>query len=431
MNRVFISYVRENMEMVDRLYQDLRSHGIQVWLDRNEIDPGARWKYAIQKAIREGAYFVACFSKEYNDRDKTYMNEELTIAIEELRQRHNDRISFIPVKLNDCEIPDRDIGGGETLRDLQYVNLFEDWDGGIQKILRVVQPSSSKPVDVNASEHQIDQNADAYYIQGMKYSKSEDFNHAIQCFTKALDLNSNFAEAHFRRAYAYMSQQDFLSAINDYSRAIDLSPDFAAAYQSRGSVYIGFNNFVGAIDDLSKAIDLNPGNSTAYDARGVAYHVLENFHLALRDYSKAIDLNPNFANAYNHRGTAYSDKGEYERAIEDFNKAIQLNPNDANVYDNRGLAYARKGENDHAVSDYSKAIDLKSDFAKAYHNRGVAWLHLQEWEKARTDLTTAKNMGADIVAWFQAFYANVDAFRERNGFELPEDIAAMLTPPAD
>ena len=127
MNGVFISYVRENIEIVDRLYQALRSRGIQVWLDRNDIGPGLRWKREIRRAIQQGAYFIACFSQEYNARGRTYMNEELTIAIEELHQRPIDQAWFIPVKLNECEIPDRDIGGGETLRDLQYVNLYENW----------------------------------------------------------------------------------------------------------------------------------------------------------------------------------------------------------------------------------------------------------------------------------------------------------------
>ena len=44
---VFISYVRENQEQVDRLCQDLESHGVSIWLDRNSIKPGARWKDAI------------------------------------------------------------------------------------------------------------------------------------------------------------------------------------------------------------------------------------------------------------------------------------------------------------------------------------------------------------------------------------------------
>ena len=51
---VFISYVRENKEQVDRLCQDLETHGVKVWLDRNDIKPGALWKDAIP--LRDSDY---------------------------------------------------------------------------------------------------------------------------------------------------------------------------------------------------------------------------------------------------------------------------------------------------------------------------------------------------------------------------------------
>ena len=155
---VFISYMHENTDIVDRLCEELTLHGIKVWLDRNDIKPGSRWKDAIRGAIREGAFFIACFSKEYNKRsqtDKTYMNEELTIAIEELRQRPTDRVWFIPVKLNSCKIPDRNIGGGETLNDLQYVKLYKDWDIGIQSIIEVIQSESPEPTEDSNTDSEV------------------------------------------------------------------------------------------------------------------------------------------------------------------------------------------------------------------------------------------------------------------------------------
>ena len=139
MGHVFISYCHENMDAVDRLCGHLISRGIKVWLDRKALEPGMQWKSAIQQAIHQGTYFVACFSKESNAREQTYMSEELALAVEKLRERHFDKVWFIPVKLNECEIPGIDIGGGATLRDLQYVNLYEDWDTGIQGIVSVMQ----------------------------------------------------------------------------------------------------------------------------------------------------------------------------------------------------------------------------------------------------------------------------------------------------
>lgn len=138
MKHIFISYVRDDQESVNRLWKDLRSRGINVWLDREDIMPGQRWRKAIRRAIREGAFFLACFSCKYSAREKTYMNEELILAIEELRQRSSDKTWFIPVRLEECEVPDREIGGGENLTDLQWADLFPEWGHGLQRILQAM-----------------------------------------------------------------------------------------------------------------------------------------------------------------------------------------------------------------------------------------------------------------------------------------------------
>ena len=395
MNKVFISYVSENIEIVDRLYQELKSHGIQVWLDRNDIDPGSRWEQAIRKAIRQGAFFIACFSEQYNNRHKTYMNEELTLAINELRQRPTDQIWFIPIKLNECKIPDRNIGGGETLQDLQYVNLYEDWNSGIQRIVKAVQPASSETAtSTNTSEQPINQNAEAYYNSGWAYTKGGKYTLAIENFTKAIDLNPNYVEAYYNRGAAYNAKDEFDHAIEDYNTALMLKPKVAEVYYNRGTVY---------------------------DKKGEPDR-------AIVDFNTAIKLKSDFALAYNSRGGSYGKKGEHNRSIADFTKAIDLNPNYTEAYYNRGLAYSNTGQLARAIADYNAVIALNPSYAIVYYNRGVVRLHLGEWEKARADLMDAKSMGVDIIAEFHYFYASVPYFERRNGVKLPADITAMLTP---
>ena len=395
MNKVFISYVRENSEIVDRFCQELRVHGIQVWLDRNDIGPGSRWKRAIRQAIQEGAFFIACFSREYNERDGPYMNEELTIAIEELRQRPIDQAWFIPVKLNECEIPDRDIGGGETLRDLQYVNLYEDWESNLQDILKVVQPASSKTINAITIEWSEGLNAVEEFFKGLTYQNRRNYERAVEHYTEALRLNPQLAEAYINRGNTYLNIGDFDRALSDYTEAIRIKPNFAMAYNNRGN---------------------------AYAKKG-------DYDRAIEEYTKAIEINPDSAEAYYNRGNAYYNKDDFNRAIADYTKTIQLNPDDADDYNNRGAAYYSKGDFDHAIIDYTKAIQLNPDHADAYYNRGEAWLHLKEWGKARLDLTAARDMEVDIIASFHNEYESVLDFEQRNEVRLPVDIAEMLTPP--
>lgn len=135
MKQVFLSYVSENKIVVDRLKSVLQSHGVSVWIDRDRLQGGQRWKVAIRDAIQNGAFFIACYSKDYIGRETTYMNEEIIIAIEQLRLRPMDRTWFIPVKLDDCPIPNRSIGGGETINDIQHIDLSNDWEKGIASLI--------------------------------------------------------------------------------------------------------------------------------------------------------------------------------------------------------------------------------------------------------------------------------------------------------
>jgi small GTP-binding protein len=141
MSNVFISYVRENSSEIDRLYNELTSRGVNVWLDKHNIYPGERWKDAIRKAIEDGSYFIACFSLAYFQKQKTYMNEELYLAIEELRLRPNDRTWFIPLCIDECDIPKRPIGAGETLSDIQFIDLYKNWHLGIDMLVKVINPN--------------------------------------------------------------------------------------------------------------------------------------------------------------------------------------------------------------------------------------------------------------------------------------------------
>ncbi|HLN09752.1 MAG TPA: toll/interleukin-1 receptor domain-containing protein, partial [Xanthobacteraceae bacterium] len=139
MAHVFVSYVRQNRDEVDRLAAELKHNGVPVWLDRNDIEPGARWRDAIKGAIQTGSFFMACFSREYQERDRTHMNEELTLAIDELRARPSDKTCFIPVLINQTEIPSRRISASEDLSDIQAVNLYENWTYGIHRIIAVLK----------------------------------------------------------------------------------------------------------------------------------------------------------------------------------------------------------------------------------------------------------------------------------------------------
>jgi hypothetical protein len=150
--RVFISYVREDAARVDRLVRLLDHAGISVWRDTVDLLPGQDWKTAIRRAISDDALaFVVCFSAHGAAKAATYQNAELLLAVEQLQLRRPDVPWLIPVRFDDCVIPDINLGGGRTLGDLTRLDLFDhDWsraDRLVQVITEVLGGGAARAVD--------------------------------------------------------------------------------------------------------------------------------------------------------------------------------------------------------------------------------------------------------------------------------------------
>jgi hypothetical protein len=123
----FICYVREDSLLADRLQGDLEAAGIPVWRDSANLWPGEDWRQKIRRAITNDAIiFLACFLSSSTARHKSYQNEELMLAVEDLRRRPADVPWLIPVRFDDCPVPDLDIGGGRSLGYIQRADLFGD-----------------------------------------------------------------------------------------------------------------------------------------------------------------------------------------------------------------------------------------------------------------------------------------------------------------
>src|SRR5580658_1971448 len=124
---VFVSYSREDSDRVDLLQHMLEAAGISVWRDTVDLWPGEDWKVNTRRAIMDNALvFLACFSKQSTNRRKGYQNEELILAIENMRLRSHGDTWLIPIRFDECKIPNWDIGAGRTLDAIQRVDLFGD-----------------------------------------------------------------------------------------------------------------------------------------------------------------------------------------------------------------------------------------------------------------------------------------------------------------
>jgi hypothetical protein len=124
--------MREDEALVDRLAAELTKQGATVWRDRDAIEPGESWRAAITHAIRDGTYFLACFSRHYESRPDTYLNEELSTACAAAPLRSG--VWMIPVNLDGCSIP-LFTDERRLVNEFQQVSLYPNWAEGVARIV--------------------------------------------------------------------------------------------------------------------------------------------------------------------------------------------------------------------------------------------------------------------------------------------------------
>ena len=118
---------------------------------------------------------------------------------------------------------------------------------------------------------------------------------------------------------------DLQGAIADYTKAIEIDPNYAAIYLVRGKAKYELKNYQGAIEDYTKAIEIKSDFASAHFNRGIAKASLKNYQGAIADYTKAIEINPKYAMAYYTRGLARKFViGDLEGACSDWRKAAEL-----------------------------------------------------------------------------------------------------------
>jgi MoxR-like ATPase len=130
--RVFISYAREDAPMARQLHEDLARHGHAPWLDEEALLPGQNWRAAIERAMRESAFFLALLSGRSVSKTG-YVQREMREAIRLLEEMPPDTVYVVPVRLEPCEPP------YGALHDLHWVDLFPSYDDGLARIMRVIE----------------------------------------------------------------------------------------------------------------------------------------------------------------------------------------------------------------------------------------------------------------------------------------------------
>lgn len=123
--KTFLCYSHKDFKAVHALWSRLKKDGLEVWLDKENLQPGANWANEIRTAILKSDIVIVCLSKQFNEK-QGFRHQELKIALEKARLFPDNEIFIIPIRLEKCDMPN-------ALEHLHRVDLFKK--GEYKKLL--------------------------------------------------------------------------------------------------------------------------------------------------------------------------------------------------------------------------------------------------------------------------------------------------------
>lgn len=410
---MFLCHGSGDKPAVRELYRRLSGDGFRPWLDEEDLIPGQRWETEIGKAVRESDIVLVCLSQRSASKEG-FVQKEIRFALDTADEKPEGTIYVIPVRLEECEIPER-------LAQWQWVNIYEKT--GYARLLvalrlRAGQRQGARPqtrrepevaeapatVPIQQTQAPAKSAIPANHFRWSVAPAAAGLIVAVLLWwgiwgpprgsrppasPPATDLQKPATGSSGNQPATHNETSPAKSAVNPSDTERLKSAEGA---RQEGDRLRSAGKHAEAVAAYTRSIYLSP-TAEAYYGRAWSYDRLDQQREAIRDLDQAIQLKPDYAEAYRDRGVAYRELGQHERAIKDLDKAIQLEPDDVDAYIIRGDAYRGIGQCQRALQDYDKAVQLKPDYGLAYYCRGLAKDKLNDKAGAAADRIKAKELG--------------------------------------
>jgi len=175
-----------------------------------------------------------------------------------------------------------------------------------------------------------------------------------------------------RQGDLLLQQHQFAKAIDCYQKALEKNSDFAEACNNLGNV-LAFKADTGAARDFyTRAVQIRPDYAEAFNNLGTLCQQQGDLQQALQHYRKALALVPDHVKALNNMGSALQHQGLLTEAVQCFKQSLAGQPEFAEAHANLGNAKLETGRIDSALAHYRTAIRLAPEDRAAHSNMLLA-----------------------------------------------------------
>ena len=237
------------------------------------------------------------------------------------------------------------------------------------------------------------------YGMGMEQQFAGSSKDALQSFSKAAELDPNFA-----RAYAGMAAASRnLGNAQDAEKYVKMAMEHVdrmterERYRIRGLYYVYTGDFPKCIEEYASLVKLYPSDNVAHINLAACYGELRNFAKAAEELQRAVEIYPNAAVPRMDLSIYASYAGDFQTAEQQARAALQNNPSFETAH--LALAYAQlgQGQMEQAAETYQK-LEKLSPLGASISASGLADLALYEGRFADAVEMLERGASADVSA---------------------------------
>ena len=269
-----------------------------------------------------------------------------------------------------------------------------------------------------------------YYNMGQESILQGDLLNAEAQFTRAIELNENYADAYAQRGWVRWFSNRAGLALKDYNKAISLKPEIIKTKNLRKVFNQLFEDYNEIIVDFDYTITIDTSEYKAYNGKdfidlvaGDPFKKLDEYELELRNDPEnyTLIIRTALAEFYVHN---------YGNAIELCTKAIEANPNGQWAFFLRGNAYAMINNLNNSLKDYYSFEKIDNTFPVLYLNRGIVNVNLNNRYQGMEDFNMALKLRPDL---YEAKYFKGKMLGENGKYDEAIDLLSevITNDPAD
>ena len=253
-----------------------------------------------------------------------------------------------------------------------------------------VPSSPVLPTEVVEPEPEEVTDAFAWNEKGNHHFRRGDFEHAMQAYDKAIQLDPALGWPYSNLALTCMAMGDPNGAIPFYKKALEvLGSDLekAVCWNNLGDAYRRSGDYNNAAAAYQKAGELDPENAGMHADN-------ETFKLGPGRESAAV---------WNDLGEIFFNSNDYAEAGNAFQRAIQLDAGFAWPYSNLARTLSAQGRHSEAVPYYQQSLALfidKDDKAVTWNRLGNTYRKLNDYDnaiRAFQEAVALNDDGMDLV----------------------------------